>query len=170
LIRLQLCWFWPSGPDQVKPSCFTPGTRRETVTNDLPHSGIIPMFFRALFVFSTMLLLTVPSKAADCPVPRGGDDIATALEKAPTCADAQKVFEACAYVASIDSMFGGIVTEKCEKDFLTKLSGPQRRTYDREKDTCTKKYARKEGTMYISFMAMCHSKLAVSYSKRFARK
>ncbi len=126
------------------------------------------MKIRLPLLLSGMLIFAAPSQAADCPVPRGGDEIATALEKAPTCDAAQKLFEACAYVASIDSMFGGIVTEKCEKDFLTKLSASQRKTYDREKDACMRKYEKKEGTMYISFMAMCHSKLAVSYSKRFA--
>ena len=64
-------------------------------------------------------------------------------------------------------MFGGLVTERCEKDFLGKLSAAQRRTYDREKDACIKKYTGKEGSMYLSFSAMCQSKLAVSYSGRF---
>lgn len=128
------------------------------------------MTLRPLLALAAMLVLAVPAIAADCPVERNGDAITTALEKAATCADAQKVFEACAYVASIDGAFGGIVTEKCEKDFLAKLSPAQSKTYAREKNACTQKYAKKEGTMYISFMAMCHSKLAVSYSKRFAGK
>ena len=65
-------------------------------------------------------------------------------------------------------MFGGIVTEKCENDFLVKLNASQRKTYDRQKDSCTRKYAMQEGTMYRSFEAMCISKLAAGYSKRFA--
>ena len=125
------------------------------------------MPIRPLLALAAVLLLAAPANAADCPVERSGDAITDALEKAPTCSAAQKIFEACAYVASIDGAFGGIVTEKCEKDFLTKLSAAQRKTYDREKDACTQKYAKKEGTMYVSFTAMCHSKLAVSYSKRF---
>jgi hypothetical protein len=128
------------------------------------------MSYRPLLALCALLSLGAPANAADCPVKRSGDAISDALEKAPTCDAAQKVFEACAYVASIDSMFGGIVTEKCEKDFLDKLNVSQRENYDRKKDACTKKYAKKEGTMYISFMAMCHSKLAVAYSKKFSGK
>jgi len=129
------------------------------------------MIIRADFgLILGLLLLVAPVEAADCPVERSGDNISDAIEKAPTCAAAQKVFEACAYVASIDSMFGGLVTEKCEKDFRTKLSAAQHKTYDREKDACTRKYAKREGTMYRSFEAMCISKLALSYSKRVAGK
>lgn len=126
------------------------------------------MKFRPPLLLFVMLFLAEPLAAADCPVARSGDTIADALEKAPSCAAAQKLFEACAYVASIDSMFGGIVTEKCEKDFLGKLSATQRKTYDRGKVACTRKYAKQEGTMYRSFEAMCISKLANSYSRKFA--
>ena len=115
-------------------------------------------------------LLSAPVQAADCPVERSGETISDAIEKAPTCDAAQKVFEACAYVASIDTQFGAIVTEKCEKDFLAKLSAAQNKTYQGRKDACAKKYAKQEGTMYRSFEAMCISKLAVGYSKRFAGK
>lgn len=125
---------------------------------------------RPLFALAAAFLLAAQAHAADCPVERSGDKISDAIEKAPCCAAAQKVFEACAYVASIDSMFGGLVTEKCEKGFLTKLTPAQSKTYNREKDACAKKYAKQEGTMYRSFEAMCVSKLAVGYSKRFAGK
>ena len=115
-------------------------------------------------------LLSVPLHAADCPVERNGESISDAIEKSATCQAAQKVFEACAYAASIDTQFGAIVTEKCEKDFLAKLSPAQGKTYQSQKDACAKKYANKEGTMYRSFEAMCISKLAFGYSKRFAGK
>ena len=123
--------------------------------------------FRALFA-SALLLLAAPSRAADCPVERDGDAISAAIEKASSCEAAYNVFQACAYIASIDSMFGGLVTEKCEKNFLAKLTPAQSKIYLREKAACEKKYANKEGTMYRSFEATCISKLAVGYSKRFA--
>jgi hypothetical protein len=125
---------------------------------------------RPPLALAAALLLAAPVQAADCPVERSGDAIADAIEKAATCAAAQKVFEACAYVASIDTQFGAIVTEKCEKDFLAKLSPGQGKTYQAQKDACVRKYANKDGTMYRSFEAMCISKLAVGYSKRFAGK
>ena len=125
---------------------------------------------RLPLALAAALLLAAPVRAADCPVERSGDTISDAIEKAPTCEAAQKVFDACAYVASIDTQFGAIVTEKCEKDFLAKLTPAQNKTYQSQKDACSKKYANKEGTMYRSFEAMCISKLAVDYSKRFAGK
>ena len=125
---------------------------------------------RLPLALAAALLLAAPVRAADCPVERSGDTISDAIEKAASCEAAQKVFEACAYVASIDTQFGATVTEKCEKDFLAKLSPTQSKTYQSQKDACTKKYANKEGTMYRSFEAMCISKLAVGYSKRFAGK
>ncbi len=125
---------------------------------------------RLPLALAAALLLAGPVQAADCPVERSGDTISDAIEKAATCQAAQKVFEACAYVASIDSQFGAIVTEKCEKDFLAKLTPAQAKTYQSQKDACSKKYANKEGTMYRSFEAMCISRLAVGYSKRFAGK
>lgn len=126
------------------------------------------MMTRLLLVLVGLLFMAPPLTAADCPVERNGDAISAALEKAPTCAAAQKLFEDCAYVASIDSMFGGIVTEKCEKDFLTKLSATQRKSYNGQKVACSRKYAKQEGTMYRSFEAMCISTLAVRNSKRLA--
>ena len=128
------------------------------------------MLIRPLLALCAMLLLGIPTYGADCPVERNGDAISAAIEKAPTCAAAYNTFQACAYIASIDTMFGGLVTEKCEKGFLTKLSPAQTKTYEREKDACSKKYANKEGTMYRSFEATCISKLAVGYSKRFGGK
>lgn len=126
------------------------------------------MFIRMLWVASAILMLAAPSQAADCPVTRSGDVIADALEKAPTCGTALKLFEACAYGASIDVMFGAIVATKCETDFLSKLGSAQRKTYNREKDACTRKYAKKEGTMYRSFEAFCHAKLARTYAQEHA--
>ena len=125
------------------------------------------MLLRTLWVLSAILMLTAPSRAADCPVPRSGDEIAQALEKAPSCDAARKLFEACGYGSSIDVQFGATVTEKCEGDFLPKLNASQRKAYDREQDACTRKYANKEGTMYRSFEAFCHAKLAAGYARKF---
>ena len=79
------------------------------------------------------------------------------------------MFEACAYVASIDVQFGAAVTEKCEATFLQRLSAAQRKAYDREQEACTRKYIKQEGSMYRSFEAFCHAKLARAYARRLAR-
>jgi hypothetical protein len=125
---------------------------------------------RLIVSFAAVVLCAAPVHAADCPVERDGEKISEAIEKASTCEAAYNVFQACAYIASIDSMFGGLVTEKCEKTFLSKLNPTQSKTYERGKDACAKKYAKQEGTMYRSFEATCVSKLAVSYAKRYGGK
>ena len=125
------------------------------------------MLIRTLWVLSAILVLAAPSKAADCPV-QGGADIAKALEKASSCDAAFKLFEACAYGSSIDVQFGATVTEKCEGDFLPKFSAAQRKACDREQDACTRKYLKQDGTMYRSFEAFCHAKLARAYARRLA--
>ena len=125
------------------------------------------MYIRMLWLALAFILSAVPSRAEDCPVPRSGDTIAEALEKAPSCEASLKLFQSCAYLASIDSMFGGIVTTKCEADFLTKISAMQRKSYDKTREACTRKYAKKEGTMYRSFEAFCHAKLARAYAQKF---
>jgi hypothetical protein len=127
------------------------------------------MTIRPLLVLVGLVILTAPLAAADCPVERNGDAISTALEKAATCDAALKVFEACAYVASIDVQLGATVREKCEATFLAKLSAAQRKTYDREQDACERKYIKQEGSMYRSFEAFCHAKLARAYAQRLAR-
>ena len=90
-------------------------------------------------------LLVAPAHAADCPVARDVDAITAAIEKAASCAAAQKVFDSCAFGASIDSAFAGTVVDKCEKDFLTKLELDPRKSYDRQKAACEKKYDPQEG-------------------------
>jgi hypothetical protein len=125
------------------------------------------MFIRMLWVASAILVLATALRAEDCPIPRGGDEIATALETAPSCEAALKLFQTCAHVSSIDSMFGGIVTTRCEGDFLSKISAMQRKSYDKTREACTRKYAKKEGTMYRSFEAFCHAKLARAYALKF---
>jgi hypothetical protein len=124
---------------------------------------------RPLLVLFATLSLASPLAAADCPVERSGDAISGAIEKAPSCDAAMKVFEACAYVANIDVQFGATVREKCEAGFLSKLSAARRKTYNREHEACERKYIKQEGSMYRSFEAFCHAKLARAYARRMAR-
>ena len=129
---------------------------------------IRPLVVLLAMTFPATVFPTAPLAAADCPVERSGDAISGAIEKAPSCDAGLKVFEACAYVASIDVQFGATVTEKCEAAFLSKLNPAQRKTYDREQEACTRKYIKQDGSMYRSFEAFCHAKLARAYARRLA--
>src|SRR5512140_2123139 len=111
-------------------------------------------FKLCLASLAVVLALAASARAADCPAKSTQmDDIIAALNKAPSCDRAMKVFEACEYVASGDVQFGAVVEKKCEGDFLARLGTPQRRAYQREMRACDRKYRNESGTMYRSFTA-----------------
>jgi hypothetical protein len=94
------------------------------------------------------------------------DDIIVALDEAPSCNRAMKIFEACEFGTSGDIRFGAVVEKKCERDFLARLKGPQKLLYRREMQVCDRKYRNEEGTMYRSFTAYCRADVAQRYSRR----
>ena len=59
------------------------------------------------------------------------------------------------------------MTGRCERDFLAKLTAQQKRAYEAARKACDRKYARRQGTMSISFTAFCKANVARSYSRRF---
>jgi hypothetical protein len=94
------------------------------------------------------------------------DDVTVALDEAPSCDRAMKVFEACEYGTSGDIHFGAVVEKKCERDFLARLNEPQKKAYQREMRACDRKYQNQSGTMYRSFTAFCRAEVAQRYSRR----
>jgi hypothetical protein len=103
----------------------------------------------------------------DCPAKTTMmDDVIVALNAAPSCDRAMKVFEACEYGTSGDVQFGAIVEKKCEGDFLARLKDPQKYLYKREMRVCDRKYRNQSGTMYLSFTAFCRADVAQRYSRR----
>jgi hypothetical protein len=97
------------------------------------------------------------------------DDVIAALNEAPNCDRAMKVFEACEYGTSGDIRFGAVVEKKCERDFLPRLTEPQKHPYQREMRACDRKYRNEEGTIYRSFTAFCRAEVAQRYRQK-ARK
>jgi hypothetical protein len=99
------------------------------------------MLGRTVFALAAVLLLVVPAIAQDCPAEGSGwEGRQDAVRKAPTCNEALKVAESCAYGATGDVGLTTIVMEKCQAVFLTKLSKSRRRTYDRAIKHCGDKY------------------------------
>jgi hypothetical protein len=94
------------------------------------------------------------------------DDIVEALNEAPSCDRAMKIFEACEFGASGDVGLGAVVEKKCEGDFLARLKDPQKHLYQREMRVCDRKYRSEPGTMYLSFTAFCRAEVAQRYSRR----
>ena len=94
------------------------------------------------------------------------DDIIDAINAAPGCERAMKLFEACEFGTSGDIHLGAAVEKKCERDFLARLKEPQRHLYPREMRACDRKYQSEEGTMSRSFTAFCPAEVAQRYSRR----
>ena len=97
------------------------------------------------------------------------DETIGAINAAPGCERAMKLFEACEYGTSGDIHLGAAVEKKCERDFLARLKQRQKRLYLSEMRVCDGKYRNEEGTMYRSFTAFCRAEVAQRYSRR-ARK
>jgi hypothetical protein len=94
------------------------------------------------------------------------DETIDAINAAPGCARAMKLFEACEYSTSGDIHLGAAVEKKCERDFLAGLKQPQKLLYRRQMRVCDRKYRNEEGTMYRSFTAFCRAEVAQRYSRR----
>jgi hypothetical protein len=137
-------------------------------------NGVFPMFNRIILAIVALAILTGSSAAKDaakkeeCPT-LNHQEIEDLLRRAPSCQRAIALFEICQFGSSGDISFGAIVTEKCEADFLGKLSAAQKRAYDRDQKQCARKYAGEDGTIYRSFEAFCGADVARKYSARFLK-
>jgi hypothetical protein len=126
-----------------------------------------------------MAFLAVAAAAApkapeqkECPVAGGPFDlekVEAALRGAPTCGESSKVFGLCGMGGGSDVAMGGIVTERCEAEFLSKLDQRQRRAYRRQQDRCSTKYKNESGSMYRSAAAYCAAELAARYAQKFGK-
>lgn len=119
------------------------------------------MFDRSVLAAVGWLLLTLPVAGQDCPTQETGWEAREAVvRKAPTCRDALKVAESCAFGASGDIGLTDIVIKRCEADFLAGLGKASRQRYDAGMKRCSQKHRRQDGTMYRSMEAFCRATLA----------
>ena len=108
-----------------------------------------------------------PVRAEVCPAKSSSmDDIIAAVNAAPGCDRAMKVFESCQSGASADVQFGNAVEKKCEGDFLVRLTPPQTLAYQQELQVCDNRHRNQAGTMYLSFNAFCRARVAQQYSQQ----
>ena len=97
------------------------------------------------------------------------EETVNAINATSGCERAMKLFEDCEYGASGDIDLGAAVEKKCEADFLSRLSAPQKKAYQSKLQRCDDKYRHEDGTMYRSFTAFCRAEVSQRYSRR-ARK
>jgi hypothetical protein len=128
------------------------------------------MLNRTVLAAAGWLLLTLPVAGQECPTRDTGWEAREAVvRKAPTCRDALKTAESCAFGASGDIGLTDIVIERCEADFLTGLGKAQRARYDAGMKRCSRKHRRQDGTMYRSMEAFCQATLARDTAAKFAK-
>ena len=124
------------------------------------------MLVRIILACSAILLLTRPGTAQDCL----NLDFAARealVRTAPTCDKAMELFRGCAFGGSGDIALGQIATEKCQADFLQKLSTAQRRAYEHGIKLCNDDYKADEGTLSRATAAGCRADLAQDYAHKF---
>jgi hypothetical protein len=129
------------------------------------------MFVRVIAVLAPILLQPIAAMAAgqDCPT-TDGQEVERLIADAPSCDRSMALFRICAYGAGGDIGLGAIVREKCEGDFLDRLSKRERRRYDRWIRYCERRYEKEAGTMYRSFEAFCVAGVAQAFSRNAGRK
>ena len=125
----------------------------------------------ALAVLAIMSsIAAAPALAAVClDTSMKQDEIIAAINAAPGCEQAMKIFRDCEYGASGDVLLGAAVETKCEADFMPRLTAANKKAYSRAMAACDRKYASESGTMYRSFTAFCRAEIAQRYSRQ-ARK
>lgn len=106
--------------------------------------------------------------AADCPS-WDLDRIERDAKAAPSCAAAYEVVAACVFGSTADTGPVTVVIDRCEGEFLARLKPSQVRNYERRLAACDRKYAGREGTMYVSMNMYCRLDVAVALAKRQAR-
>ena len=126
------------------------------------------MLVRMILVFSVMLLPTRLAATEEC-LNLEFEAREALVRQAPTCDKAMQAFVNCAFGGSGDIGLGQIATEKCQANFLQKLSAKQRRSYDREIKDCNDEYKNEAGTLGRAMAAGCRAELAQSYATKYGK-
>lgn len=82
----------------------------------------------------------------------------------PTCSAANDKLHDCQWGSSADTQLAPIVIQKCQKEFLGKLSPAGRANYDHEQHLCAYEYAQQEGTLFISERVVCEADVAAEFA------
>lgn len=121
---------------------------------------------RRLLIAALALVLPSVASSASCPIePWDVDKIEAAIDAKPTCKAAYDLLIACQRTTSGDVGPAQRVIAKCEGAVVTRSLDARSRAYSQEREACRKKYAGKQGTMYVSFQAICEAQAAVKYSR-----
>jgi uncharacterized protein YecT (DUF1311 family) len=125
------------------------------------------------FVLALLLVLgwafVPPPAFAEAKCPAGNAPIFEEdLRATASCEAAHKLHDACSWGSSGDAGLSGVVIEKCEAVFLTRLTPAQKRNYQDRQQRCSDKYAREDGSLAIAEASLCAEAIAVSFAKNAA--
>jgi hypothetical protein len=110
-------------------------------------------------------LTTTGAYAQDCPA-ASLEERLQLIETARSCVQASHINDLCSEATGADTIPSQAVIDKCEMDFVGKLSRSRLAAYKREIARCERKYANKRGTMYVSFTMYCMAHVAVRFSRK----
>jgi len=127
------------------------------------------MLVRIILACSAIFLLARPGATEECQQ-LDLEARQALIRKAPTCDKAMAQFDDCNYGASGDTALGQIVTDRCEADFLKKLSTGQKHSYRRGIKRCNDAVKADEGSLSIAIGAGCRAKLAQDYAHKFGKQ
>ncbi len=127
---------------------------------------------RICFVALVALLLGAGANAVlaaeKCPSHQPEARLA-AIAAAGSCAQAIALNNLCSIGARGDLEPTSAVMQRCEKDFLPKLTKRQRAQYENDRQVCIAKYRKRRGSLAASLNLHCLADVAQTYSKRFAK-
>jgi hypothetical protein len=121
--------------------------------------------FARTFLLAGLASVTHPVPAfalGQCPAEGHSiEAIEKVIQDAPTCQASYDIMDACLFGATGDVPLAIAVIRKCERAFLTRLSRSETHLYQRKRERCRAKYAKMDGTMYISAAATCEATVAL---------
>ena len=128
------------------------------------------MFVRIILAAMAVLLAALPAAVAEDCRTLDFDARGDLVRKALTCDKAMEQFTNCNGGGNGDVTLGQIVTERCQADFLTKLSAKQRRTYQAGVKSCNDEIKEDEGTLSRAIGAGCRANLAQNFAHKFGKR
>lgn len=114
----------------------------------------------ALMLAGSAAVAQAEEVACAPPGKAGADGLAELLAEQPDCKAAIAKLRDCAWGSSADTRFSAIAVGICEKAFMPKLSPAERQGYGERMQLCAYRYARQQGTVYISAAALCQADVA----------
>lgn len=119
-----------------------------------------------LSVFLVLIVVSSVEAQDTCHLGVGNpaDTVKNALRAQTSCSAAANLLRQCAWGSRADTGFAPIVIEKCEAEFLDKLSATGKDNYRTEFQLCGYEYARHKGTLYRSETVLCQADVAARFA------